>query len=203
MELPPSPGAWLEIRRPTGASPKVTSERQSKGGSDWEDPVPPSLHFSESNQLSERGKKTDYLAVYLADRQASPTSTQGGRGRQSDVSDFGPSQQCPPPHSWLSPSLSAQEQGADDLSYHALLPTPKRAKGQSGNNASLSSSCQPQDISRQTQTPRPKPLQQKGGESRRGRSRVLRRPQESGLDWPGHRQGKGNKQIHSGEHFST
>lgn len=56
----------------------------------WDGPVPPSLHFSESNQLSERRKETDFLAVYLADRKASPTSPQGGSGGQSDVSDVGP-----------------------------------------------------------------------------------------------------------------
>lgn len=43
----------------------------------------------------------------------------------------------------------------------------------------------------------------KGGEGRTGRSKVFRRPQESGLDWPGHREGKGNKQTHPGEDFST
>lgn len=32
---------------------------------------------------------------------------------------------------------------------------------------------------------------------------MLRRPKESGLDWPGHRQGKGNKLTHPVEDFST
>lgn len=130
---------WLEIRRgPTGASPKQNSEKQSQGGSALGGAHSSLFAISESNQLSERGKKTDYLAVSLADSQAGPTSPHSGSGRQSDVSN----QQCPPPHSWSSLSPSAQEQGADALPYHSLLPTSKRAKGQSSHKASPSPGCQ-------------------------------------------------------------
>lgn len=125
---------WLEIRRgPTGASPKQNSERQSQGGGELGGARSSLFAISESCLKGER-RQTDYLAVYLADSQASPTSPHRGSGRQSDVSN----QQCPPPHSWSSPSPSAQEQGADALPYHSLLPTSKRAKGQSSHKASPS-----------------------------------------------------------------
>ena len=82
-----SPVAWLEIRRrPTGL--------RDKGARSWEEPVPLSLHLQKaiSRLKGERRQETDSLAVSLADRQASPTSPQGGSGSQSDVSDLQPNQ---------------------------------------------------------------------------------------------------------------
>lgn len=116
-----------------------TLRNEAKGAVSWEEPIPPSLLFQKViSCLKEERRQTDYLAVHLADSQASPTSPHRGSGRQSDVSY----QQCPPPHSWSSPSPSAQEQGADALPYHSLLPTSKRAKGQSSHKASPSPGCQ-------------------------------------------------------------
>lgn len=62
----PQPGG---LRAQQGPAPGPEVRGQAKGAVSWEEPIPPSLHFSKSNQQSERGKKTDYLAVYLADRQ--------------------------------------------------------------------------------------------------------------------------------------
>lgn len=56
--------ACLEIRRgPTGVSPKGNSEKQSQGASELAGAQYSLLAVSGSNQLSERRKKTHYLAI--------------------------------------------------------------------------------------------------------------------------------------------
>lgn len=81
------------------------------------------------------------------------------------MSDLGPNQKCPPPHSWSSPSPSAQEQGADALPYHILFsPPPREQRTRVVIKPAPPPAAKSQDISRQTQTPPPKLLFQQKGE---------------------------------------
>lgn len=123
-----APTQWLEGSLRASPGPEVRG--QAKGAVNWEEPVPPSLHFPESNQQSARGNKTDCLAVYLAERQASPT---GPRVEVTNRVTYQTSGQIsnvyPHMQGWSSPSPSSQEQGADVWTDTTPYFPPTESKG--------------------------------------------------------------------------